>query len=230
MKSNIYLVEDDPDIQELIRYNLSKEGFQVRGFGNGEGLLLAVREKVPDLILLDLMLPGIDGLEVCRRLKREERFRSLPVIMITAKGEEADVVSGLEIGADDYVVKPFSPRVLLARVKTVLRRGETEPGGNKQDGEELLIKELAIHPGRHEVTVNGIPLVLTVGEFKILHTLAKRPGWVFTRGQLVASVHGDDYIVTERSIDVMVVGLRKKLLDAGQYIETVRGVGYRFKE
>lgn len=226
-KESILLVEDDEDILDLVRYNLEKEGFCVRGVSSGEEALEAARSRAPDLVVLDLMLPGVDGLEVCRRLKADPLLRHIPVVMLTAKGEEADVVAGLELGADDYVVKPFSMRVLLARIGAVLRRrARVEPG----EEDVVRIRDLVIHPGRHEVLLGGEPVSLTLSEFRILHLLARRPGWVFTRYQIVDAVHGEDHPVTDRSVDVQIAGLRKKLGRAGRYIETVRGVGYRFKE
>jgi two-component system phosphate regulon response regulator PhoB len=226
-KESILVVEDEEDILELLRYNLVKEGYRVTGVGTGEEALKAVRSSVPDLMVLDLMLPGVDGLEVCRLLRQDPQTRTLPIIMVTAKGEEADIVAGLELGADDYVTKPFSPRVLLARVRAVLRRRKQKP---PDEAATLKVHDLVIHPGRHEVLVKGQPVVLTATEFRLLHLLARRPGWVFTRTQIVRGVHGDDYPVSDRSVDVQVVGLRKKLGEAGEYVETVRGVGYRFKE
>lgn len=226
-KESILVVEDEEDILELLRYNLAKEGYRVTGVGTGEEALKAARTQVPDLIILDLMLPGVDGLEVCRLLKQDSRTRHLPVIMVTAKGEEADIVAGLELGADDYITKPFSPRVLLARVRAVLRRRQQPP---PDEGAILKIHDLVVHPGRHEVLVKGQPVELTATEFRLLHLLARRPGWVFTRSQIVRAVHGDDYPVSDRSVDVQVVGLRKKLGEAAEYVETVRGVGYRFRE
>ncbi len=226
-KGSILVVEDEDDIRELLRYNLAKEGYQVTGTASGEEALKSVKISFPDLILLDLMLPGIDGLEVCRVLKGEARSRHIPIIMLTAKGEEADIVAGLELGADDYVTKPFSPRVLLARVRAVLRRRRVE---TPAETAPLKIHELVIHPGRHEVLVGGRPLDLTATEFRLLHLLARRPGWVFTRAQIVNEIRGEDYPVTERAVDVQVVGLRKKLGPCGGYLETVRGIGYRFKE
>ncbi len=224
---NILVVEDEEDILELVRYNLHKEGYRVTGVLTGEEGLRAARFQPPDLIILDLMLPGVDGLTVCRELKQDARTRDLPIIILTAKGEEADIVAGLELGADDYVTKPFSPRVLLARLRAVLRRRRAEPA-NESDVME--IHQMVIHPGRHEVLVQGRPVDLTVTEFRLLSLLARRPGWVFTRSQIVQGVQGEDYAVTERAVDVQIVGLRKKLGPAGQYIETVRGVGYRLKE
>jgi two-component system alkaline phosphatase synthesis response regulator PhoP len=226
-KENILVVEDEEDILELVRYNLNKEGYRVTGVLSGEEGLKAARSHPPDLIILDLMLPGMDGLTVCRELKQDARTRDLPVIILTAKGEEADIVAGLELGADDYVTKPFSPRVLLARLRAVLRRRRAEPPG---EGDVLEIHQMVIHPGRHEVLVQGRPVDLTATEFRLLAFLARRPGWVFTRSQIVQGVQGEDYAVTERAVDVQIVGLRKKLGEAGQYIETVRGVGYRLKE
>ena len=226
-KETILVVEDEEDILELLRYNLAKEGYGVIGAATGEEALKAARERLPDLVLLDLMLPGLDGLEVCRRLQQEARTRRLPIIMLTAKGEEADIVAGLELGAADYITKPFSPRVLLARVRAVLRRRQTAVPA---EAAALQVHELVIHPGRHEALAAGRPLELTGTEFRLLHILARRPGWVFTRAQIVSLVHGDDYPVSDRSVDVQVVSLRKKLGPYGKYLETVRGVGYRFKE
>ena len=226
-KEHILVVEDEEDILELLRYNLAKEGFRVTGVIDGEGALGAARSTPPDLILLDLMLPGMDGLTVCRELKQDAQTRDLPIIMLTAKGEEADIVAGLELGADDYVTKPFSPRVLLARLRAVLRRRRAAPA---PAADSLKLRQMTIHPGRHEVLVQGRPVDLTATEFRLLHFLARRPGWVFTRDQIVQGVQGEDYSVSERAVDVQIVGLRKKLGSAGQYIETVRGVGYRLKE
>lgn len=227
-KKQILIIEDEEDIRELVRYNLEREGFRVSEAESGEDGLEMIPAKKPDLILLDLMLPGKDGLDICRELKRNEDTANIPVIMMTARGEESDIVTGLELGAEDYVVKPFSPKVLVARVKAVLRRKETVTA-ESEDG-ILHIYDISIHPGRHEVTVKGKPIDLTASEFSILEFLAKRPGWVFTRYQIVDAVHGEDYPVTERSVDVQIVGLRKKLKKSGEYIETVRGIGYRFRD
>jgi two-component system phosphate regulon response regulator PhoB len=223
----ILIVEDEEDIQELISYNLGREGYDTKVAGSGEEGLRLLKEYRPGLIVLDLMLPGMDGLEFCRFVKRDPRTEGIPVVMVTAKGEESDIVTGLELGADDYVTKPFSPKVLVARVRTVLRRG-AEPG--LADRDVISAHDIEIHAGRHEVRVGGSPVELTLSEFKILRFLASRPGWVFTRYQIVDAVKGEDYAVTERSVDVQIVGLRKKLGAAGPNIETVRGVGYRFKE
>jgi two-component system phosphate regulon response regulator PhoB len=226
-KEKILVVDDEEDILELVRYNLAKEGYQVICVPSGEQALKRAKEDNPDLILLDLMLPGMDGLDVCRHLKHAQETSGIPIIMITAKGEDADIVSGLELGADDYVIKPFSPRVLLARIKKAIRKSKQE---EVDEGSIIRIHELLINPARHEVLVKDAPMPLTVSEFRILHFLARRPGWVFSRDQIITAVKGDDYPVTERSVDVQIVGLRKKLGSAGNYIETVRGVGYRFKE
>lgn len=227
MKYRILIVEDDEDILEFVTYNLSKEGCQVSGAASGEKALDSLKSHLPDLILLDLMLPGLDGLEVCKILKSKPGTADIPIIMMTAKGEEADIVTGLELGADDYIVKPFSLRVLSARVKAVLRR---KSGAQEETGEIIEIKDLIIHSGKHEVTVAGKAVDLTLSEFGLLRLLAQRPGWVFTRGQIIDGLRGEDYAVTERSVDVQVVGLRKKLGEYGKSIESVRGVGYRFKE
>ncbi len=226
-KENILVVEDEEDIQELITYNLTKEGYQVVAVSSGEDAMISVAKQPPDVILLDLMLPGADGLEVCRMLRNDVATRDIPIIMVTAKGEEADVVVGLELGADDYVTKPFSPKVMIARVRAVLRRTRVRP---EDESADIRIHDLVIKPGRHEALVDGEKVDLTVTEFRLLHLLARRPGWVYTRYQIVDALHGDDYPVTDRSIDVQIVGLRKKLGRAGSYIETVRGVGYRFKD
>jgi two-component system phosphate regulon response regulator PhoB len=227
-KESILVVEDEADIAELIRYNLDKEGYRVAWAETGEQALAAARDQRPDLILLDLMLPGLDGLEVCRHLSADEQTKAIPIIMVTARGEEADVVTGLELGAADYVTKPFSPRILTARVRSVMRR--RTPKDREAEDEPIRTHGIEIDPRRHHVAVDGESVELTATEFKILSFLAKRPGWVFTRYQIVDGVRGPNYPVTERAIDVQIVALRRKLKDAGALIETVRGVGYRFKE
>ncbi len=226
-KEKILVVDDEEDILELLRYNLLREGYNVSCAASGEEALRLAQSEIPDLLVQDLMLPGIDGLEVTKILKNDSRTKDIPIVMLTAKGEEADIVTGLELGADDYITKPFSPRVLVARVRAVLRRKVKE---YKEETPVLRIHDIVIHPGRHEVLVNDKPVQLTLTEFGILHYLARRPGWVFTRSQIMDAVKGEDYFVTDRSVDVQIVGLRKKLCNAGKYIETVRGVGYRFKE
>jgi two-component system, OmpR family, alkaline phosphatase synthesis response regulator PhoP len=228
---HVLVVDDEPDILELLQYNLEKEGFAVTCVATGEDALAAAHTKVPDLVILDLMLPGVDGLEVCRRLKADSAARQVPIVMLTAKGAEADIVAGLELGAADYVTKPFSPRVLTARVKAVLRRD----ADGTEDGAVLRVAGLTIHPGKHQVLADEAPVELTAAEFRILHFLARRPGWVFTRQQLVDAAQGDDaYVndryVTDRSVDVHIVSLRRKLGAGGAAIETVRGVGYRLRD
>jgi two-component system alkaline phosphatase synthesis response regulator PhoP len=223
----ILVVDDEEDLLELIRYNLVKEGYQVRCVSTGELALHEVRVQLPDLILLDLLLPAVDGLSVCKVLKRDPATQHIPIVMVTAKTEEADVIAGLELGADDYITKPFSPRVLVARIRAVLRRKLVQ---SLDDHSTIRVRELVIHPGRHEVLLHGEPIELTFTEFRLLQFLARRPGWAYSRNQIVDAVKGEDYPVTERSVDVQVAGLRKKLGGFGSNIETVRGVGYRFKE
>ncbi len=226
-KERILVVDDEEDILELVRYNLAKEGYHVTGALTGEDALKKARSESFDLIVLDLMLPGIDGLEVAKRLKNHPKTEAVPIVMLSAKGEEADIVTGLELGADDYITKPFSPRIMIARVRTALRRKTSK---TQKDKTTVRIFELEIHPGRRSVLAAGKPVDLTFTEFQVLHLLAQRPGWVFTRSMIVDAVRGDDYPVTDRSVDVQIVGLRKKLDTCGKYIETVRGVGYRMKE
>jgi two-component system, OmpR family, alkaline phosphatase synthesis response regulator PhoP len=223
----ILIVDDEEDILELVAYNLNREGYKTVKAASGEDALKKSLSETPDLIVLDLMLPGIDGLDVMKKLRKESATKKIPTIMLTAKGEEADIITGLELGADDYITKPFSPRVLLARIRAILRR-------KSEDGNQALVTlrvhDLEIHKGRRSVSVKGEPADLTFTEFQILIFLATRPGWVFTRTQIVDAVRGDSYPVTDRSVDVQIVGLRKKLGACGNYIETVRGVGYRFRE
>jgi len=226
-KERILVVEDENDILDVIRYNLEKEKYQVITATTGEEAVEKAQEMHPDLILLDLMLPEMDGFDVCRVLKADRNLKSVPIMMVTAKGEETDVITGLELGAEDYITKPFSPRVLVARVRAVLRR-QKKP--LIDDSSTIQIRNIFLNPVRFEVKVDGENPDLTATEYHILHFLMRHPGWVFTRSQIIDSVKGTDYIVTDRSIDVQIVGLRKKLKFAGQYIETVRGIGYRFKE
>lgn len=223
----ILIVDDEEDILELVAYNLKREGYQTVSAVSGEEALKKCRSETPDLIVLDLMLPGIDGLQVMKTLREDSVTKNIPTVMLTAKGDEADIVTGLELGADDYISKPFSPRVLLARVRAVLRRNRDT---DAQLPSILRIHDLEIHQGRRSVSIKGAPVELTFTEFQVLSFLAARPGWVFTRTQIVDAVRGDSYPVTDRSVDVQIVGLRKKLGPYGKYIETVRGVGYRFRE
>ena len=228
-KDLIYVVEDEEDILELIVYNLTLEGFATKGFTRGEDMLVQLKPSTVGCVFLDLMLPGIDGLDVCKKIRnhKDETIAQIPIIMLTAKGEVSDVVTGLELGADDYIVKPFSPPILKARLKAVLRR--------KQQEKNLSMKPIKshgieIHPGRFEVISGGKEVHLTTSEFKALYFLISNPGWVFTRYQIIEEVHGVNYPVTDRSLDVLLVGLRKKLGNCGKYIESVRGIGYRFKD
>jgi two-component system alkaline phosphatase synthesis response regulator PhoP len=224
---HILVVDDEEDILELVSYNLTRAGYRVTKAASGEQAIKAARTKVPDLVLLDLMLPGVGGFEVCNTLKRDPRTANVPVIMLTARSEEPDIVAGLELGADDYITKPFSPRVMLARVRAVLRRKMKAPA---EETAVIRFKDLEIHPGRHEVTAKGKRIDLTSTEFRILHLLARRPGWVFARQQIIDAARGEEYPVTDRSVDVHIVGLRKKLGALGERIATVRGVGYRYQE
>lgn len=226
-QEKILLVDDEEDILELLAYNLNREGFNTIGVETGEAALRKIDNDPPDLIILDLMLPGVDGLEITRILKSKRETARIPIIILSAKGEESDVVTGLELGADDYITKPFSPRILIARVKAMIRR-ETVSAADID--EVIKIHNCMIHPGRREVLVEGQVIDLTYTEFQVLYYLARRPGWVATRTQIVDAVRGTDYFVTDRSVDVQIVGLRKKLGVWGKHIETVRGVGYRLKE
>ena len=226
-KEHILAVDDEQDIRELVRYNLAKEGYRVSTAATGEEVITQARSLLPDLILLDLMLPEIDGFEVCKILKNDPKTSHIPIVMLTAKGEESDIVTGLELGAEDYITKPFSPRVLIARIRAILRRKKKDESDTTS---VLRIHNLVINPARFEVLVDESPIELTATEFHILHFLVQHPGWVFTRSQIIDSVKGTDYPVTDRSVDVQIVGLRKKLKAAEKYIETVRGIGYRFKE
>lgn len=227
-RETILAIEDEPDVLEVMQYNLEQEGFKVLSCEDGDEGLARVREDPPDLVLLDLMLPGMDGVEVCRRIKSEKETENVPVIMVTAKDSESDVVLGLGVGADDYVTKPFSPRELVARVKAVLRRAATP---EETDEQETIRREgVRISPQRHEVTVDGEKKDFTATEFRLLHFLASNPGQVFSREQLVSRVIGDRAYVSERNIDVHVRRIRRKLGEYRELIETVRGVGYRFRD
>ncbi len=226
-RERILVVDDERDIQELIHFALKREGFVVYTIGTGEEALVAAEDIGPELIILDRMLPGMDGVEVCRRLKTHETTRSIPVIMLTAKTEEDDIVVGLEAGADDYVAKPFSPKVLVARVRAALRRAQET--GNVPVNEIVRIHNVTIDIARHSVSVRDQPIHLSATEFAILEFLARRPGWVFSRARIIDGVKGENYPVTERSVDVQILGLRKKLGDDGFLIQTVRGVGYRMR-
>jgi two-component system phosphate regulon response regulator PhoB len=224
----IVVIEDEEDILEVIAYNLRREGFEVTTSTSGEDGLAKIDRGAPNLVILDLMLPEIDGLDLCRKLKADPVTQAVPIIMVTAKGEESDVVLGLGMGADDYMVKPFSPKELVARVKAVLRRSRNLPEKERKD--RIVRDGIVIDPQRHDVRVDGDSIVLTATEFRLLHFLAAHPGRVFTRDQLLTRVIGEEAIVIDRNIDVHVRAIRKKLGEQRQLIETIRGVGYRFKD
>ena len=226
VRKKILIVDDEADIVEFVEYNLRREQFDTRTAADGTAALRRVREEQPDLVLLDLMLPGVHGLEVCRQLKAARETSHIPIIMLTAKGEESDVVTGLELGADDYVTKPFSMRMLLARIRAVLRR--TAPAATGAPP-VTRIHGLRIDDDKHEVECDGAPVSLTLTEYKLLRFLARNPGRVFTRTQILDNIQDEQVIVVDRAIDVHVAALRRKLGAAGVLVETIRGVGYRFK-
>lgn len=229
-RETILLVEDEHDIQDLLRFHLERENMTVEAVDTGEDALRLLKSTGVSLIILDLMLPGMDGLEVCRQLKGHPETREIPIIMLTAKDGEADIVTGLEMGATDYVSKPFSPRVLVARIHAILRRPSSASSLDGDAGPIIEMGPLTIDPGRHKVEIKGKEIPLTYTEFRILQLLAESPGRARTRQQIVDQVRGESYAVTERIVDVQMVSLRKKLGPLGDWIETVRGVGYRFKE
>jgi len=222
----ILVVEDEADLANMLRHNLEREGYACRTAADGRAALSEIRRSVPDLVLLDRMLPGLSGDEILSQLRHEPRGVSIPVIMLTAKVEESDQLVGFALGADDYVAKPFSMKVLLARVAALLRRaeaGDVEP-------EVLAAGPIALDVGRHEVTVEGRPVVMTATEFRVLRALMAANGRVLSRGQMIDSVLGTGVAVTDRTIDVHITALRKKLGDAGMWIQTIRGVGYTFRQ
>lgn len=221
----IAVVDDEDDIRELIAVNLKKAGYKSKEYTDGKAFLRSLSKSMPDAVILDLMMPGLDGVEVCRSLRADERYRELPVIMLTAKAEEADRVLGLEMGADDYVTKPFSPRELTARVKAVLRRKKPQ-----EEEKVVAFGDVIIDSNRHEVTVKGKPAKLTATEFKILKILSLKRGWVFSREQILDSLWGNEKTVVDRTIDVHVKHLREKLGSAGSMIINVRGAGYKLEE
>ena len=229
-KPHILVVEDDADIQQLVSYNLVRSGFNVTCADSGEEALTLLGREEVDAMVLDVMLPGKNGNEVCQIVRGQERTRSLPIVMLTARGEEDDIVSGLHSGADDYVTKPFSPRVLIARIEAALRRRTEPPPPEARQSSVFSRHSLEIHPGRHEVRVGGKEVQLTASEFTILELLASRPGWVFSRQQSIDQIRGYDYSITPRAVDVQIFGLRKKLGASCGCIETVRGIGYRLRD
>jgi two-component system phosphate regulon response regulator PhoB len=229
-RSTILLIEDDSEIRELIAISFAREGWIMEAAADGEKGLALLAATRPDCVVLDIMLPGMDGLEVLRRMKGDRVTRKIPVIMTTARGEDSDVVAGLELGADDYVVKPFSPKVLAARVRAALRRVR-ESGENTGLPDTPIVRgRLVLDPVRHEATFASRKMDLSATEFAILELLMSSPGRVFSRGGIIEAVKGPDYPVTDRSVDVQILQLRKKLGEGGDVVETVRGVGYRFKD
>ncbi|MCD6269404.1 MAG: response regulator [Deltaproteobacteria bacterium] len=226
-KKTIVVVEDEADIREVLIYNLEREGYQVFGEADGIKGLKMIQKMIPDLVLLDLMLPGLDGLQICKHLKDNSTTHQIPIVMVSARSSESDIVLGLELGADDYVTKPFSPRELLARVRAVLRRRTNSL--DELAGLCINCEGVSIDARRHEVLVDGIVVNLTATEFKLIHYLAQHPGWVFTRDQLMGKVMGQDNFIIDRNIDVHIQAVRKKLGSHRDLIETIRGIGYRFK-
>jgi two-component system phosphate regulon response regulator PhoB len=226
-KAVILIIEDDPDFQEMLSFAMSKEGWKLLQAQNGEEGLDFLKKEAVNCILLDIMLPGMDGLKVLKKIKGNEQRQNIPVIMTTARGEEADIITGLELGADDYVVKPYSPKVLIARIRAGLRRQEENAAGKKatvwRQG------PLTLDADRHEASYGGRPLDLYATEFALLRHFISHPDVVFSRNQIITAIRGPDYPVTDRSVDVQILGLRKKLGDCGSLIETIRGVGYRFR-
>lgn len=226
MKKKICIIEDEKDIVRLLSYNLNKEGYDVVAYGSGENALEFVNSNKPDLILLDVMIPSMDGFDICRQLKSNQDTRLIPIIMVTAKSEDANIVAGLELGADDYITKPFSIEVLIARVRTALRRTTTV---NLQSDDVLDFGRLKIYPSRYEVYLDDHLIGFNHTEFKLLCCLANQSGRVFSRTQIIDSMQGGSDFVTKRLVDVLLVSIRKKLGDASSFIQTVRGVGYKFK-
>ncbi|MCM8529365.1 MAG: response regulator [Lentisphaeraceae bacterium] len=229
-KKKIMVVDDEIDIRELIKFNLEKEGFDVVPVSDGETALEEARLRQPDLIILDVMLPGIDGVEVCFKLKSDSAYKSIPIVMLSAKSDESDQLVGLKIGADDYLVKPFSPKVLVAKVSAILRRSDVVSSSSTDDVPVIRMKGLFMNPNDFSVTYKEKPLKLTAVEYKILYFLARKPGRVYTRERIIEQVRGDDVIITGRTVDVHILSLRRKLGDAADLIETVRGIGYRVRE
>ena len=224
--NKILIIEDDKDIRDLISFNLSKNGYKTILSRDGEKGIEKAKNEKPDLVLLDLMLPGIHGLDVCKILKTDSSLNKLSIIMLTALGQEEDIIKGLEVGADDYITKPFSFKILFARIKSVLRRKKTKESSNK---DPVNLYGVKIDPQTRQVIINKNELKLTFTEFQILYLLASHPGWVFTRYQIINKIRSDNNSVTDRSVDFQIVGLRKKMNNLGKLIETIRGVGYRFK-
>lgn len=229
LRKHILVVEDEEDIASVLSYNLEQDGYTVDTLNSGDEVLPFLDAVRPDLILLDVMIPGMDGFEVCKSLKATPEFQSIPVIFITAKMLERNIISGLEIGADDYIVKPFSISVVLSRINAVLRRSNQTAHG-PSDQSDIQIGSLTIDQNKMTVFSHHVPIDLTTTEYKVMEVMIKKPGWVFNRSQLLDACKGDDSFVTDRSIDVLMVSIRKKLGDQAYLIETIRGVGYRLKD
>jgi len=225
----ILIVDDEENILKLIKYNLENIGYKVLAVSSGEEALSAAFEATPDLIVLDLMLPGVDGMEVCRILSNDRRTENIPILMVTARSDDNDIIAGLEAGADDYVTKPFSPKILAARIGSVLRRKSKNISSRRSES-DITIHRIKINTDKHEVSSDGKHINLSATEFSILELLCRNPGWVLSRNQIISSVKGSDYPVTERSVDVQILGIRRKLGTQGRYLETVRGIGYRMAE
>jgi two-component system phosphate regulon response regulator PhoB len=227
----ILIIEDDPEIQEMLKFAFVREGWQLFMVSTGEEGLKILQNKGADCIILDIMLPGIDGLKTLKKIRENKNLQTLPVILCTARGEEADIIAGLELGADDYVVKPYSPRVLAARIRAGLRRREAalSQGEGRSPKKFFQHGKISLDIDRHTVLLGEKPLELSPTEFAILLQFMNNPDIVFSRQKLITAIRGDDYPVTDRSIDVQIMGLRKKLEDSGDMIETIRGIGYRFK-
>ncbi|MCL2878633.1 MAG: response regulator transcription factor [Treponema sp.] len=224
----ILIIEDDPDIHEMLRHAFAREGWELIHAETGEEGLQALQSKGADCVILDIMLPGMDGLKTLRKIRKDAALQTLPVILCTARGEDADVITGLELGADDYVIKPYSPRVLAARIRAGLRRNEHKASAEAGLQTVWQYGKLVLDREKHSVYLGETPIDLLVTEFDILAEFMSHPDIVFTRQKLIAAVHGSDYPVTDRSIDVQIMGLRRKLGESGGMIETIRGIGYRF--
>lgn len=233
-EKTILIVEDEPEIGELIRFHTERDGYSSGVIASGQRALDAIRRTPPDLVILDLMLPDLDGLEICRRIRWDEDTRHVPILIVSAKGEESDIVAGLELGADDYVTKPFSPRVLMARVRNLFRRLEATraSGLDAAQGQRVSVAggRLVIDRDRHTILVEGEEVMFTRSEFEILNCLVSKPGFVRTRDQIISAVHGDDMVLSSRTVDVHLASIRRKLGDLASLIHTVRGVGYRLEE
>ncbi|MCF6335000.1 MAG: response regulator transcription factor [Spirochaetales bacterium] len=228
-KETVLIVDDEESILKLIKYNLENDGYKTAAAASGESALSKAFEITPDIIVLDLMLPGLNGLEVCRLLSKDKRTSHIPILMLTARSDDSDIIEGLEAGADDYITKPFSPKILIARLKTILRRAhKNNPDTSLQTA--ISIHKIYINLEKHEVTTEGSQVELSFTEFAILTFLCRNPGWVYSRNQIISAVKGENYPVTERSVDVQILGIRKKLKNQGEFLETVRGIGYRMAE